>query len=132
MNDNEKLTIYILSGFTFLSGFIAILLGCLLTPKITPNHTEEENETENENNNDLPPNVDITISNISSDLSENIRENEIQNNIDDIREHIQATQYQEEPSERQINNNEEEIMVTFSPSYFVDFRPLEEESETDF
>ena len=128
MNDNEKLTIYILSGITFFSGFTAILLGCLLTPKIKNNNTPEEPEVENQNNTEPRGNIDITITNTNSNLCENIRETEIQNNIDDIRKHIQTTRYQEAPNENNIHNNEEEIMMTFSPSYFVDFRPLEEES----
>ena len=37
MNDNEKLAIYILSGITFLSGCIAIILGCILTPRVLDN-----------------------------------------------------------------------------------------------
>lgn len=130
MNDSEKLAIYILSGITFLSGMIALILGCILTPTIRDNNTEEENE------NDLG-NRDITSTETPNDnISRNITiiesENDIQDSIEILRHHNQTTIFLEHFSEDPVKNKDEEIMMTFSPSYFMDFRPLEEESETDF
>ena len=116
MNDNEKLIIYILSGLTFATGCLVIILGFIFCPRFP----QEGNQNENNNN---PQNnvIHRDITRVEND--ENY--NEI---IENLRNIIT-------PEDLSINNNieeEEEVMVTFKPSYFEEFRHLEEQSETDF
>ena len=138
MNDNEKLAIYILSGITFLSGCIAIILGCILTPRVLDNDdSHNQNTTRTVNN----TNREVEISNsLGIDLEEEYHSRDItriDNNsslhqtLEEVRQQIQSMRSLEKAVEED-KNEEEEIMMTFSPSYFVDFRPLEEVSETEF
>ena len=62
MNDNEKLAIYILSGITFLTGCIAIILGCILTPRVLDNddsHNQNTTTTVNNTNREVAINNSI-------------------------------------------------------------------------
>lgn len=120
MDDNQKLIIFILSGLTFLSGCIAITLGCIFTPSLPPEENEENNQ------NVSPPNYpsrDITL------VTPLENPNRI---IDNYRTTVTTITRDDEYLDQDNNSQEEEVMVTFNPSYFEEFRSLEQVSETDF
>lgn len=138
MNDNEKLAIYILSGITFLTGCIAIILGCILTPRVLDNddsHNQNTTRTVNNTNREVEINnslgVDLEEEYHSRDITRIETKSSLHQTLEEVRQQIQSMRSLEKAVEED-KNEEEEIMMTFSPSYFVDFRPLEEVSETDF
>ena len=131
MNDNEKLAIYILSGFTFLTGCIAIILGCIYTPQVSDNEdSHNQNTTRRVNNTNRAVGNNLEESN-SRDITRVNSNSSLHQTLEEVRKQIQSMRNLENAVEED-KNEEEEIMMTFSPSYFVDFRPLEEVSETDF
>ena len=137
MNDNEKLAIYILSGITFLTGCIAIILGCILTPRVLDNDdSHNQNITTTVNNTNREVEINNSIGNNleiyhSRDITRIDTHSSLHQTLEEVRQQIQSMRSLENAVEED-KNEEEEIMMTFSPSYFVDFRPLEEVSETDF
>lgn len=131
MNDNEKLAIYILSGITFLTGCIAIILGCILSPRVLDNedsHNQNTTTTVNNTNREVGNNLETYH---SRDITRIDTHSSLHQTLEEVRQQIQSMRSLENAVEED-KNEEEEIMMTFSPSYFVDFRPLEEVSETDF